>query len=301
MAITTGNWAKLLWPGLNAIFGLTYNEHPEEWSELFSVESSSRAYEEELQGSGFGQASVKTEGGSISYDEENQAFLARYKHVVYGLGFVITREMFEDDQYDVVGKRRTRGLAFSMRQTKETVLANIYNRAFNANFTFGDGVSLLNSAHPRHAGGTWSNVLTTASDLSEAALEQACIDIMKFTDDRGLKISVMPTKLIIPVDLVFEAHRILKSHYRVGTADNDANALYDMGKFQKIVANHYLTDTDAWFIRNNVPDGMKMFQRRAMEFTSDNDFETENAKYKATERYSGGNSDPRDLFGSAGA
>jgi hypothetical protein len=299
--INSSSFAKALWPGINAWYGNKYDEHPEEFSALFDQESSSRAYEEDQGTTGFGMANSKAEGAGITYDEESQAFTTRYQHVVYALGFIITREIFEDDQYDVVGKRRSEGLAFSMRQTKETVAANVYNRAENASYTGGDGVELLSSLHPNFSGGTWANELSTPADLSEAALEQACIDIMKFTNDRGLKIAVRPETLIIPVDLVFEAKRILESPGRVGTADNDLNALNAMGKFTNVVANHYLTDQDAWFIRTNVQNGMKCFERRAMEFGMDNDFDTENAKYKASERYSFGWTDPRGLFGSMGA
>ena len=236
------------------------------------------------------------------YDEEEQGYTTRYTNVVYALGFIVTREIFDDDQYDVVGQRRAKSLAFSMRQTKEINGANVYNRAFNASYTGGDGVSLLNSAHPNIAGGTWSNVPTTAADLSEAALEQACIDMSKWTNDRGLKVAIMPECLIIPYDLVFEAERILHSPARVGTDANDVNAMLAMGKFPKgTKANHYLTDTNNWFLRTNSPDGMKLFQRDPMEFGIDNDFDTENAKFKARERYVFGWTDPRALWGSAPA
>lgn len=299
--INSSSFAKTLWPGINAWYGRTYDEWPVEFTELFDMESSSRAYEEDVGTTGFGLATTKSEGAAISYDEESQAFITRYQHVVYALGFVVTREIYEDDQYDVVGKRRAEALAFSMRQTKETVAANVYNRAFSATYTGGDGKEMCATDHPNFAGGTWANELATAADLSEAALEQACIDIMKFTNDRGLKISVMPESLILPVDLVFEARRILGSEGRVGTADNDLNALKSMGKFTKVVSNHYLTDTDAWFIRTNVQNGLKCFERRSMEFGMDNDFDTENAKYKASERYSFGWTDPRAIYGSPGA
>jgi phage major head subunit gpT-like protein len=219
---------------------------------------------------------------------------------VYGLGFIITREMVEDDLYGQISKKKASALARSARHTKEIILANIYNRAFNSSYTGGDGKELLATDHPNITGGTYSNELTTAANLSEAALEQACIDIRKYTDDRGLRIAVMPKKLILPVDLEFEAHRILRSDGRVGTALNDPNALKDMGKFGSVVLNNYLTSTTAWFIRTDVEDGMKYFQRRGMEFTTDNDWSTENAMFKVTERYSGGWSDPKGLFGSPG-
>ncbi len=308
MAITSGAFAKALWPGVNAWYGQAYNEHKVEWTDLFDTETSKKAFEEDVGASGFGLAVAKPEGSSITYDDERQTYTTRYVHVVYGLGFIVTREAFEDDLYNVVGKKRAKGLAFSMRQTKEEIAANVYNRAFNTSFTGGDGSTLIASAaggsatHPNWNGGTWTNGPSAAVDLSEAALEQACIDIMKFTNDRGLKISVMPRCLVVPVDLVFEAERILYSNLRVGTADNDLNALKAMGKFPEgIKTNHYLTDTDAWFIRTNVSDGLKCFQRRKMDFGIDNDFDTENAKFKATERYSFGWSDPRALYGSPGA
>jgi hypothetical protein len=299
--ITSSNFAKALWPGVNAWWGKAYSEYPAEWDKLFDKFSSRKAFEEDVGVSSFGLASVKAEGAPITYDSERQSFISRYTHVVYASGFVITREVYEDDQYDVVGQRKAQGLAFSMRQTKEVIAANVYNRAFNASYTGGDGVSLINSAHPNYAGGTWSNVLATASDLSEAALEQACIDIAGFTNDRGLTIAVRPDALIIPRQSIFEASRILKSDGRVGTENNDLNALKTMGMIPKIVTNHYLTDTDAWFIRTDVKDGMKYFERRADEFGMDEDFDTENAKYKATMRFSFGWTDPRALFGSAGA
>ena len=301
MPITSASFAKALWPGINKWYGAAYDEWPVEYTDLFDMEGSRRAYEEDQGRTGFGLAAVKPEGAAISYDEESQAFTTRYVHAVYALGFIVTREIFEDDQYDVVGKRRAQALAFSMRQTKETVGANVYNRAFNSGYVGGDGVELCSSVHPNFAGGTWRNELATPADLSESALEQACIDIADFTNDRGLKIKVMPQKLIIPKELEFEAERILKSVGRVGTADNDLNALKSMGKFNQVVVNHYLTDTNAWFIKNNVQNGMKCFNRRTMEFGIDNDFDTENAKYKASERYSVGWTDPRDIFASEGA
>lgn len=299
--ITSGSFAKALWPGVNAWYGKAYTEYPVEWDKLFSKYTSSRAYEEDVGTSSFGLAVVKPEGDSISYDSERQGFTSRYSHVVYALGFVVTREAFDDDLYDVVGQRKAQGLAFSMRQTKETVGANVYNRAFNSSYTGGDGVALCSASHPNVAGGTWSNTLATAADLSEAALEQAMIDIAGYTNDRGLLIAARPTDLIIPRQLMFEAHRILKADGRVGTDLNDPNAIKDMGLFQNVVVNHYLTDSDAWFLRTNVPHGMKYFERRADAFEMDNDFDTENAKFKATARYSFGWTDARGIYGSPGA
>ena len=220
---------------------------------------------------------------------------------MYALGFIVTREIFEDDQYGKVGAQKAKALARSMRQTKEIVGANIYNRAFDSNYKGGDGVELISASHPNVAGGTFSNKISTAADLSEAALEQAVIDIAGFRDDRGLLIAARPEKLVIPYQQTFEAKRILGADGRVGTDLNDPNVLKDMGLFSNVVINHYLTDPDAWFILTNVKDGLKYFERRADQFEMDNDFDTENAKFKATARYSFGWSDPRAIYGSAGA
>ena len=299
--INSGSFAKALWPGVNAWYGKAYNEYSPEWNKLFDQYKSTKQFEEDVGVSSFGLAVVKPEGAPISFDSERQAFITRYQHVVYALGFVITREIMDDDQYAIVGQRKAQGLAFSMRQTKEIVAANVYNRYSNTAYTGGDGVTLLNSLHPNFSGGTWSNQLATAADLSEAALEQAVIDIAGFTNDRGLLIAVRPKSLIIPRQLQFEAERILKSDGRVGTDNNDPNAIKNMGVIPETVVNHYLTDTDAWFIRTNVPHGMKYFERRADSFDMDNDWDTENAKYKASGRYSFGWTDARGIYGSAGA
>jgi len=300
--INTGSFAKALWPGVNKWYGKAYDEYPVEWDKLFDKFTSRKNYEQDVGISSFGLAKIKPEGAPIEYDQENQAFTTTYQHVVYALGFIITREIMDDDLYDVVGQRKAQGLAFSMRQTKEIIGANVYNRAFNSSYVGGDGVSMVNSAHPNFAGGTWSNTLATAADLSEAALEQACIDLSLFTNDRGLRITVVPDMLIIPPQLDFEAARILKSQGRVGTDNNDINALKEMGKFRKgYIVNHYLTDNDAWFIRTDVKDSLKYFERVADEFNMDNDFDTENAKYKAYSRYSFGWTDPRGIYASPGA
>jgi hypothetical protein len=299
--INSGSFAKALWPGVNAWYGKEYNEYPVEWDKLFEKHKSSRAFEEDVGVSSFGLAVAKPEGTSVTFDSERQGFTTRYQHVVYALGFVITREMMEDDLYDIVGQRKAQGLAFSMRQTKEIVAANVYNRAFNASYTGGDGVSMVNASHPNIAGGTWSNQIAVAADLSEASLEQACIDIAAFTNDRGLLIGVRPEALIISRSMPFEAKRILSTDGRVGTANNDLNAIKDMGMIPKVILNHYLTDQDAWFIRTNVKNGLKYFERRADAFDMDNDWDTENAKFKATSRYSFGWTDPRAIYGSAGA
>ncbi len=299
--INSGSFAKALWPGVNAWYGKSYAEYETEYDKLFDKHTSTKAFEEDVGISSFGLAVNKPEGSAISYDSERQAFITRYQHAVFALGFVITREMMEDDQYDVVGQRKAQGLAFSMRQTKEVIAANVYNRAFTAGYTGGDGVVMVSASHVNLKGGTWSNTISTASDLSEAALEQACIDIAGFTNDAGLLIAVRPESLIIPRQLIFEAKRILGTDGRVGTDNNDLNAIKTLGSIPKIVTNHYLTDTDAWFIRTNVQHGMKYFERRADQFDMDNDWDTENAKFKATARYSFGWTDPRGIYGSAGA
>jgi hypothetical protein len=307
-AITSSAFAKALYPGVSAWFGKSYAEFPVEYTQLFDTYNSRRRYEEDVGTSGFGLATIKDEGDGVQYDDAKQGITTRYQHATVAIGFIVTREAKDDDLYDVVAKTKSEGLAFSLRQTKEVIAANVYNRAFNTSYLGGDGSSLIASAggggsstHPNVAGGTYTNGPSTASDLSEASLEQACIDIMKYTNDRGLRISVIPQTLHVPVDLVFEAERILKTEGRIATANNDLNALKNMGKFPGgIKTNHYLTDTDAWFIRTNVPHGMKHWVRRGMELTIDNDFDTENAKFKATERYSFGFTDPRGVYGSPG-
>jgi hypothetical protein len=300
MAINTGSFAKALWPGVNAWYGEKYDEHKVEYTDLFDHNTSRRAYEEDVGTSMFGRASIVPEGSGITYDTAQQGFLTRYTNVTYGLGFIITRNLVEDDQYDVIGKQRAQGLAFSMRQTKELVCANVYNRAFNTNYTGGDGKALLVADHPTVNGSDYSNI-TTAATLSEATLEDLSIDVMQALNDRGLNISLIPQCLIINPELVFEADRILNTDLRVGTADNDLNALKNMGKFPGgVKVNHYLTSATAYFIRTNCPDGMKYFERRGDDFTMDNDFDTDNAKYKCTGRYSAGWTDPRALFGNAG-
>ena len=301
MAINSASFAKALWPGINKWYGRAYDEWPVEWTDLFDAEGSSQAYVEDVGTTGFGLAAVKPESQGVVYDEESQAYVTRYAHTVYALGFIVTREIYEDDLYSVVGKRRAEALAFSMRQTKETVAANVYNRAFNNSYQGGDGLELCSEAHTNWSGGTWSNELATAADLSEAALEQACIDIAGFTNDRGLKIAVRPECLIIAKENMFEAERILNTIGQVYSADNTLNAIKSMGMIPTVKVNHYLTNTNDWFIRTNVQNGMKCFNRRSMEFGIDNDFDTENAKYKSSERYSFGWTDPRAIFGSPGA
>lgn len=300
--VTTGSFAKALWPGVNAWYGREYDAYPVEYTQLFESHTSRRNYEQDVGVSGFGLLAVKIEGAPTSYDTEQQGFTTTYRHTVYSSGFIITQEMMDDDQYDVVAPRRSKQLAFATRQTKEVNGANVYNRAFNTNYLGGDGSALLVSTHANVAGGTWSNILSTASDLSEAALEQACIDISLLKDDRGLTIALVGESLHIPPQLEFEAARILKTQYRVGTDNNDINAIKELGKFRKGASvNHFLTDADAWFIRTNAKDGMKYFERKPDTFTMDNDFDTENAKFKVQGRYSFGWSDPRGLYGTPGA
>jgi hypothetical protein len=299
--IVTSNFAKALWPGVNAWYGKEYSEYKPEWPQLFEQFKSSRNFEEDVGVSSFGLAQTKNEGSAITYDSERQAFITRYSHVVYALGFMISREVFEDDQYDVVGQRKAQGLAFSMRQTKEIIGANVYNNAFTATYTGGDGSILAVSSHPNLAGGTWSNVPSSAVDFSEAAMEQAVIDIAGFTNDRGLKIAVLPKTLVIPVNLWFDVTRVLKADKQPDTLNNNPNAVKLLGLVPEVVVNHYLTDTDAWFLKTNVKHGMKAWERRADQFDMDNDFDTENAKFKATGRYSFGWTDPRGMYASEGA
>lgn len=307
MPINSGNFAKLLYPGLNTIYGHKYNEYPLECAQIYETRTSNRAYEEDISITGFGLASVKNEGSSISYDTEQQGFLTRFNHLVYASGFIITEEMMDDDQYDTVGQRRTEGLAYSVRQTQETVAANVLNRAFDTAYTGGDGASLIASgasgsaSHPNVSGGTWTNGPSTAGDLSEAVLEQAVIDIGNFKDDRGKRIQVMPKQLIIPNGSQFEAERILGSKLRVATADNDTNALYSMGSIPKVIVNHYLTDPNAWFVQTDIPNGMIHYERKPVSFAIDNDFDTSNAKFKVQYRESRGWVDPRCMYGNDGA
>jgi hypothetical protein len=301
--VTSSSFAKLLWPGLNGIYGKEYKDYAVEWDKLFEKNTSDKAYEEDLGISSFGLAVVKPEGSPISYDTERQGFTSRYNHVVYALGFIITREIYEDDLYGKVGAQKAKALARSLRQTKEIVAANVYNRAFTAGYVGGDGQVLLSTGHLNVAGGTFSNKIATDADLSEAALEQAVIDIAGFRDDRGLLIAAKPEKLVIPYQLQFEAKRILNADGRVGTDLNDPNVLKQSSIFNQVIVNHYLNSTgnDDWFILTNVKDGLKYFERRGDQFEMDNDFDTENAKFKATARYSFGWSDPRAIYGSQGA
>lgn len=298
--INTGANPKLLWPGLNAVWGRDYEEHSKEWPDLFDIETSDMNYEEDVEMSGFGLASIKQQGAAIVYDTESQQTVTRYTHVAYGSGFIVTREERDDNLYEKKGVTRTQALAFSMRQTKENVAANVYNRAHTSGYTGGDGVILCSTSHPTLSGNQ-SNRLTTAADLSEASLEDLAIQIMNTNNSRGSKIGITPQKLIVPPALTFEATRILKSALQSGTSNNDINALKASGMFpQGTVVNHYLTDTDAFFVRTDAPHGMKLFQRVKTEFAQDGDFDTDNVKYKAYERYSVGWTDFRATFSNGG-
>lgn len=299
--IYTSNHPKALWPGVKAWFGRMYDEHVEEYSKIFDRDSSTRAYEERVELTGFGLAPVKNQGGSISYDSETQGITSRLTNVTYALGYVVTMEELQDNLYEMVSKRRSKALAFSMRQTKETVAANILNRGFNSSYTGGDGKELLATDHPT-LDGTQSNELTVAADLSEAALEDLLVQIMQAKNSRGLRIALKGDKLIVPPALFYEANRILKSALQNDTANNAINALKATNALPGgIVLNHYLTDTDAWFIKTNCPEGLIYQERMAMEFEQDNDFDTKNAKAAAVERYVFGWVDWRSIYGSPGA
>lgn len=298
-ATNTGNIAKLLWPGLNAIWG-SYKDHPGEYTELFDTVSSDKAYEEDQLVPGLGLAPIKTEGGATSYDTLSQGITSRYTHVAYSLGFMITREAMADNQYKSKALKAMKMLARSFKQTKETVAANVYNRAHTSGYTFGDGSLLCVTNHSTLAG-SQSNRLTTAADFSEAAVEDLCVIINNAVDERGLKIALMPRKLLIPTALQFEAARVLKSVGQNDTANNAINAIRSLGIFPDGASiNHYFDDTDAFFIRTDAPDGMKHFEREAPEFAQDNDFDTSNLKYKGYERYSMGVTDFRGVYSNGG-
>lgn len=300
--IATGNIAQALWPGVNKWFGSAYDEYPKEYEEIFEMMNSSKNYEKDVNIYGLKLAQQKPEGDAIPYTDYAQGPEQRYVHLVYGLGFILTRENIEDNQYSELAEQRSKKLAFSMNQTLENVGANVLNRAFNSSYTGFDGKELCATDHPLMRGGTFANELATPLDLSEAALESMCINIAKFQDDAGLRISVLPQKLIIPVDECFNAERILHSELQNDTANNALNALKQKGMFPGgYCVNHYLTDTDAFFIKTNCPDGMKGFMRRAPAIDKDTDFDTENVKFKCTARFVFGWTDPRGVYGSAGA
>ena len=301
MAISRSQLVKELEPGLNALFGLEYKRYDNEHAEIYDVENSDRAFEEEVMLSGFGNAQVKGEGAGVSFDDAQETFTARYSHETVALAFAITEEAIEDNLYDRLASRYTKALARSMANTKQVKAASVLNNAFNANFKGGDGKALLADDHPTLAG-SFKNELSTSADLNETSLEQSMIDIAKMTDERGLKIAARGLKMIIPSELQFTAERLMKSQGRVGTADNDINAINSMGMVpQGYVVNHFLTDSDAFFIKTDVPNGLKMFVRAPIKTAMEGDFDTGNVRYKARERYSFGFSDPRGLFGSPGA
>ena len=302
MAISRGQLVKELEPGLNALFGLEYKRYENQHTEIFDTENSDRAFEEEVMLSGFANAQVKPEGSGVTFDNAQETFTARYTHETIALAFSITEEAIEDNLYDRLASRYTKALARSMANTKQVKAANVLNNAFDEGGSYdgGDGVALCSNAHPTIAGNQ-RNELATAADLNETSLEQALIDINAFQDERGLKVAARGMKLIIPSELQFTAERLMKTQGRVGTADNDINAIKSMGMIpQGYVVNNYLTDTDAFFIKTDVPNGMKMFNRASIKTAMEGDFDTGNVRYKARERYSFGWSDWRGIFGSPG-
>ena len=300
MAISRQQLVKELEPGLNALFGLEYKNYANEHAEIFDTENSDRAFEEEVMLSGFANAPIKAEGTGVSFDNAQETFTARYTHETLALAFAITEEAIEDNLYDRLASRYTKALARSMANTKQVKAAKVLNNGFGT-ADGGDGKELLAADHPIVTG-TEQNELTTAADLNETSLEQALIDIAALTDERGLKIAAKGMKLIVPSALQFTAERLMKSTQRVGTADNDINAVVSMGMIpQGYTVNHYLTDTDAWFIKTDVPNGLKHFVRAPLKTAMEGDFTTGNVRYKARERYSFGFSDWRGIFGSPGA
>ena len=300
MAIARPQLLKELLPGLNALFGLEYEKYENEHSEIYETESSERSFEEEVKLSGFGAAPVKPEGSSISFDTAQESFTARYNHETVAMGFSITEEAVEDNLYDSLSARYTKALARGMAYTKQTKAAALLNTGFDT-FNSGDGVTLFSTSHPTVQGGNNSNRPSTNSDLNETSLEQAVIDIAAFKDERGLLIAARPRKLIVPPALMFVATRLLQSEMRTGTADNDINALVNNGSIPEgFRVNHYLTDTDAFFLTTDIPNGMKHFERTPMTTQMDGDFDTGNVRYKARERYSFGVSDPLGMYGSPG-
>lgn len=298
--ISTGAHPKALWPGIHGWWGRMYDEHVVEYTDLFDEETSEKAYEEDVEITSFGLAPVKNEGTATMYDTETQATVTRYTHVAYSLGYIVTYEELRDDLYEAVSKRRAQALAFSMRQTKENVCANVYNRAFNTNYPIGDGTSAIANNHPTMAGNQ-SNLLTNAADLSEASIEDLVIQIMNTVNNRGLKVSNLPQSLHIPTQLWFEANRILNSVLQNDTANNAINALRSTATFPKgIKVNHYFSSATAWFVRTNIPRGCTYFKREGVSFDQDNDFDTKNAKAACYERYSVGVTDWRQLWGTPG-
>ncbi len=299
--ITSGNHPKALWPGVHKFWGMNYNQHPMECLEIFDVKRSEKAYEEDVEAYGFGLASVKAQGGGVAYDTHSQGATTRYTHVNYGLGFIVTEEEIDDNQYAEFARGRAAANARSMRITKELISANVLNRAFNSSYTGGDGVELASTAHVTQDG-TQSNHMTVAADFSEAALEDMLIQVNTTTDTRGLEVALRAQKLIIPPALEFDVQRVLGSVLQAGTANNDVNAVKSLGLMPGgYSVNHWLSDSDAWFVKTDAMNGMTMFQRKDVSFTKDNDFDTGNAKAKSQERYSVGWTDWRGLFSSPGA
>ena len=304
MAISRAQLLKELLPGLNALFGLEYKRYGEEHKEVYETETSERSFEEETKLSGFSAAPVKNEGNAIAYDNAQEAWTARYTHETIALGFSLTEEAVEDNLYDTLSARYTKALARAMAYTKQVKAANVLNNGFNTSGSYngGDGVPLFSASHPLVTGGTNSNIPTTPADLNETSLEAAVIQIAAWTDERGLLIAAKPAKLIIPPALQFVDTRLLETELRVGTADNDVNALKNNGSIPEGYAiNHFLTDTNAWFLTTDVPNGMKHFVRSPLGTSMDGDFDTGNVRYKARERYSFGWSDPLGMYGSQGA
>jgi hypothetical protein len=302
MAISRAQLLKELLPGLNALFGLEYAKYGEEHKEIYETETSERSFEEETKLSGFSAAPVKNEGSAIAYDNAQEAWTARYVHETIAMGFSITEEAVEDNLYDSLSSRYTKALARGMAYTKQVKAAYVLNNAFTGGPTYGDGVVLCSTAHPLVSGGTNSNTPSTAADLNETSLENAVIQIAAWTDERSLLIAAKPKKLIVPPSLMFVATRLLETELRVSTADNDINALKNNGSIPEgYTVNHFLTDTNAWFLLTDVPNGLKHFVRTPMSTGMDGDFDTGNVRYKARERYSFGVSDPLGIFGSPGA
>jgi len=302
MAISRAQLLKELLPGLNALFGLEYKRYPEEHKEIFDTENSERSFEEETKLSGFGAAPVKNEGQAISYDNAQEAWTARYNHETIAMGFSVTEEAMEDNLYDSLSSRYTKALARAMAYTKQVKAANILNNGFNSAFKYGDGQPLFSTAHPLVSGGTNSNTPATAADLNETSLESAVIQIAAWTDERGLLIAAKPVKLVVPPALMFVSTRLLETELRVGTTDNDVNALKNNGSIPGgYTVNHFLTDNNGWFLTTDVPNGLKHFVRVPLATSHDGDFDTGNIRYKARERYSFGVSDPLGIFGSPGS
>jgi hypothetical protein len=302
MAISRAQLLKELLPGLNALFGMEYKTYGEEHKEIFETETSERSFEEETKLSGFSAAPVKNEGSAIAYDNGQEAWTARYNHETIALGFSLTEEAIEDNLYDTLSSRYTKALARAMAYTKQTKAAAVLNNGFSSSYKGGDGVELFSTAHPLVSGGTNSNEPSTPADLNETSLEAAVIQIAAWTDERGLLIAAKPRKLVVPPNLQFVATRLLETELRVGTADNDINAIKNNGSIPEgYTVNHFLTDTDAWFLMTDVPNGLKHFVRTPLATSMDGDFDTGNVRYKARERYSFGWSDPLGAFGSPGA